>query len=33
MAASGLTVDARAAKWRAMPHIVRPLIAGYATKA
>jgi ubiquinone/menaquinone biosynthesis C-methylase UbiE len=33
MAASGLAVDASAAKWRTMPHIVRPLITGYATKA
>jgi ubiquinone/menaquinone biosynthesis C-methylase UbiE len=31
MAASGLAVDARGAKWRAMPAILRPLIVGHAT--
>jgi ubiquinone/menaquinone biosynthesis C-methylase UbiE len=33
MAASGLTLEARDAAWRAMPPIVRPLIAGRATIA
>jgi hypothetical protein len=31
MAASGLSVEARDATWRAMPPIVRPLITGRAT--
>jgi SAM-dependent methyltransferase len=33
MAASGLTLEARDAAWRAMPPIVRPLITGRATIA
>ena len=31
LADAGFTVDAREARWRAMPPIVRPLIAGRAT--
>ena len=33
MAASGLSLEARDARWRAMPPIVRPLITGRATVA
>jgi SAM-dependent methyltransferase len=33
MATSGLAVNAEGAKWRTMPHIVRPLIAGRASIA